>query len=47
MANLGLNSVDQFYQATIGFEPMHSGFADRRVNQLRHVAMGAFTLPKF
>lgn len=25
-------------EAWIGFEPMHSGFADRRVNQLRHHA---------
>ncbi len=25
-------------EATTGFEPVHSGFADRCVNQLRHVA---------
>ena len=25
-------------EATVGIEPTHSGFADRRVNQLRHVA---------
>lgn len=28
-----------YLEATAGFEPAHSGFADRRVNQLRHVAM--------
>ncbi|KKR22799.1 MAG: hypothetical protein UU40_C0005G0019 [Candidatus Uhrbacteria bacterium GW2011_GWD2_41_121] len=25
-------------EATVGLEPTSSGFADRRVNQLRHVA---------
>lgn len=25
------------FEVTAGFEPAHSGFADRRVNQLRHV----------
>jgi hypothetical protein len=31
-------------EATIGFEPMNSGFADRRVRPLRHVA-GVSWLP--
>ena len=32
------------YEATAGIEPAHSGFADRRVNQLRHVAMNDYNL---
>ena len=32
-------------EATIGFEPMNSGFADRRVRPLRHVAVSGVVSP--
>ena len=37
--------LDAQVEATIGFEPMNSGFADRRVRPLRHVAGSGVVSP--